>query len=55
MFVELAYRKPIATVEVAYRGRPELLLIDEQAILLPSPTEAFVMRNLPDLLLIRCG
>lgn len=55
VFVEVAYRRPIATVEVAYRGRPELLLIDEQAILLPSPSEAFAARNLPDLLRIDAG
>ena len=53
--VELVYRRPIASVEVAYRGRPELLLIDEQAILLPSPSEAFAARNLPDLLRIDAG
>lgn len=53
--VDLAYRRPMATVEVAYRGRPELLLVDEQAILLPSPSEAFAARNLPDLLRIDAG
>lgn len=53
--VELVYRKPTAAVEVAYRGRPELLLIDEQAVLLPSPSEAFAARNLPDLLRIDAG
>jgi hypothetical protein len=53
--VELVYRRPVASVEVAYRGRPELLLIDEQAILLPSPSEAFAARNLPDLLRLDAG
>lgn len=53
--VDLVYRRPIATVEVVYRGRPELLLVDDQAILLPSPSEAFAARNLPDLLRIDAG
>ncbi|WP_254513993.1 hypothetical protein [Anatilimnocola floriformis] len=55
VIVDLEYRKPMATVEVAYRGRPELLLIDEKATLLPSPSEAFAARNLPDLLRIDAG
>ncbi|QDU31123.1 Cell division protein FtsQ [Anatilimnocola aggregata] len=53
--VELVYRRPMASVEVTYRGRPELLLIDEQGILLPSPSEAFAARNLPDMLRIDAG
>ncbi|WP_425615356.1 hypothetical protein NA78x_005273 [Anatilimnocola sp. NA78] len=53
--VDLVYRRPIASVEVAYRGRPELLLVDEQGILLPSPSEAFAARNLPDMLRIDAG
>jgi hypothetical protein len=53
--VDLIYRRPVAAVEVAYRGRPELLLIDEQAVLLPSPSEAFAARNLPELLRIDAG
>ena len=53
--VDLVYRRPVASVEVAYRGRPELLLIDEHAILLPTPTEAFAARNLPDLFRIDAG
>jgi hypothetical protein len=53
--VDVVYRRPIASVEVSYRGRPELLLVDEQGILLPSPSEAFAARNLPDLLRIDAG
>jgi hypothetical protein len=53
--VDLEYRQPVALVEVAYRGRPELLLIDRQAVLLPSPSEAFAARNLPEMLRIDAG
>lgn len=53
--VDLVYRRPTAAVEVAYRGRPELLLVDEQGILLPTPSEAFAARNLPELLRIDAG
>jgi hypothetical protein len=42
--VELAYRRPVAMVEVVSAGRPGLLPLDEQAVLLPpedfSPNEA---------------
>lgn len=53
--IDLVYRKPVASVEVSYRGRPELLLIDEQGVLLPSPSEAFAARNLPEMLRIDAG
>jgi hypothetical protein len=53
--VDLVYRRPVASVEVSYRGRPELLLVDDQGILLPSPSEAFAARHLPDLLRIDAG
>jgi hypothetical protein len=34
--VELEYRRPVAAVEVADRGEPRLLFIDERSVLLPS-------------------
>ncbi len=35
--VELRYRQPVAVVEVAPRGNNELLFVDEESVLLPSP------------------
>jgi hypothetical protein len=34
--VELEYRRPVAAVEVTDRGKPGLLFVDDQGVLLPS-------------------
>lgn len=52
--VELVYRRPAALVEVNYRRRPELLLVDGDGVLLPSPSEEF-SKKLPPLLRIAAG